>query len=407
MLAFLVHVLRYGWKGNLMRSVFLTVLLAMAACVAARPAAAAIYCITDEAELRAALAAVSSSFDSASNELRLTQGTFFNGFFVFETQISGPTGDFAMSGGWTTLGETPCGVQEVDARLTVLDAQGASAGLQIRRNSVSGENQPLISVSNLTIRNGSAANAPVGLYVANSFGSIVVDNVILHGHRATASQFISGVAIALDSSSRDIQLRNSLLYDNQGVFVGGSFPLADVLFTSLSLNTNRNWYVTNNTIVQDPGNASGVLRMQSDGNFWVINNVVRGGVSYTSSITGAGAATDPQVRQLFNNFSEAPSFDRAVLVTDLFNGTAAPRLDPGTFTPTDGSPLFDAALGSPPGGLPNLDVYGNPRVFNGLLDIGAVEAQTVLPEPGEFVSMLAALGTIGALRRLRGSPPEE
>lgn len=389
-----------------MRSAFLALLLAMAPWVAARPAAAAIYCITDEAELRAALAAVSSSFDSAANELRLTQGTFFNGFFVFETQISGPTGDFAMSGGWTTLGDTPCGAQEVDARLTVLDAQGVSAGLQIRRNSVSGEDQPLISVSNLTIRNGSAANAPVGLYVANSFGSIVVDNVILHGHRATASQFISGVAVTLDSSSRDIQLRNSLLYDNQGVFVGG-FALADVLFTSLSLNTNRNWYVTNNTIVRENENVSEALRLQSDGNFWVVNNVVRGAVTYASSITGAGAATAPQVRQLFNNFAGTSALSGAELVSDLFNGTAAPRLDPVTWTPTDGSPLFDAALGSPPGGLPNLDVYGNPRVFNGMLDIGAVEAQTVLPEPGEIVSMLAALGTLGALRRLRGGPPED
>ncbi|MCU0670979.1 MAG: hypothetical protein MUF70_16750, partial [Myxococcota bacterium] len=130
-------------------------LLFAGAVAAASPASAAVYCITDEVELRAALAEVSSSFDSAANELRLTQGIFFNGFFVFEAQISSPTGDFALSGGWTTLGDTPCDVQEIDARLTVLDAQGVSAGLQIRRNSISGEIQPLISVSNLTIRNGS------------------------------------------------------------------------------------------------------------------------------------------------------------------------------------------------------------------------------------------------------------
>ncbi len=144
MFAFLVHVLRHGSKGNLMRSVFLALLLAMAPWVAARPAAAAIYCITDEAELRAALATVSSSVDSASNELRLTQRIFFNGFFTFATQISGQTGDFELSGGWTRLGDTPCDVQEIDARLTVLDAQGVSAGLQIRRNSISGMIQPLI-----------------------------------------------------------------------------------------------------------------------------------------------------------------------------------------------------------------------------------------------------------------------
>lgn len=219
---------------------------------------------------------------------------------AFAVQVSGPTGDTVISGGWSAGPSSPCEVQTVDARLTVLDAQGTSAVLSIRRNSVSGNASPMIRVANLTLRNGTADSAPVGLYVANSFGRIEVDNLIVHGHRASASQFLGGVAMTLDASSHDISLRNSLVYDNIGAFVGGGSPLASVLFTSLSLNSGRNWYVTNNTLIAGGGESSPVLRIQSDGNFWVINNVLRGGVAYTSSITGAGAAIDPSVRQLFN-----------------------------------------------------------------------------------------------------------
>ena len=273
-------------------------------------------------------------------------------------------------------------MQALDARLTAIDAQGTSAVLSIRRNSISGNATPLIRVANLTIRNGSAESAPVGLFLTNSFGDVEVDNVIVHGHRATASQFISGVAITLDSSSRDIRLRNALVYDNSGSFVGG-FPLASVLFTSLSLNSNRNWYATNNTIVAGPDEAAAALRMQSDGNFWVINNILRGTVAYTSSITGAGAATDPQVRQLFNNFASTPTTDRASIVANQGNNQDNPQLDPATRALLPSSPLVNAGLGAPPGGVPNVDAFGQPRVFGTFIDVGAVELQQaqVLPDP--------------------------
>jgi hypothetical protein len=346
------------------------------------PAHAALYCVTSETELRAALAAIGSSFDSAANEIRLTRRNFFTGTEQFNVQVSGPTGDTVVTGGWASAGSTPCDVQAPDARLTVLDAQGTSAVLRIGRNSVTGNATPLIRVANLTIRNGSAPNAPVGLEIRNSFGSIEVDNVIVHGHRTPNSQFIQGVAIHLDSSSRDIRLRNALVYDNSGSFQG-AFPLASVLFTSLSLNSNRNWYASNNTVLAGPDAAAPALRMQSDGNFWVINNILRGGVAYTSSITGAGAATDPQVRQLFNHFASTPTTDRATIVSDQGNTQADPQLDPTSFALLPSSPLVNAGLGGQPGGAATVDTYGQPRVFGPVIDVGALELQQapVLPDP--------------------------
>jgi hypothetical protein len=348
--------------------------------LSAHDARAALYCVDNESQLRAALATIGSSFDSSVHEIRLTQRVFFTGTQGFAVQVSGATGDTVISGGWSAGANSFCDVQTVDARLTVLDAQGTSTVLSIRRNSVSGNATPLIRIANLTLRNGSAESAPVGLNVANSFGRVEVDNVIAHGHRALASQFLGGVAMTLDSSSNDISLRNSLIYDNVGNFVGG-FPLSSVLFTSLSLNSNRNWYVTNNTIVTAPGPISGALRLQSDGNFWVSNNVLEGEVAYASSITGAGAATAPVVRQYFNNFAVAPLSSGATISASLGNTAFDPLLDPVTRGLTPGSPMVNAGLGSPPGDLPARDAFGQPRVFGTFIDVGAVELQQapVLP----------------------------
>lgn len=343
------------------------------------PAGATIFCATNETELRSALSTLGSTFSSENNELRLTRGVFFTGTQAFGTFVSGPSGNLVVSGGWATAGGVPtaCDVQQTDARLTVIDAQGTSAVLSLQRNSVSGNATPLIAISNLTLRNGSAESAPVGLYIYNAFGSIEVDNVIAHGHRATASLYLGGVAMTLDSTSRDIRLRNSLIYDNQGVTIFGPQPLASVVFTSLALNANRNWYATHNTIFAGPNSSAEGLRLQSDGNFWVVNNVVRGTVGYLSSITGAGSATPPQLRQLFNNFSALPNTTQTVLVSNLSNSTANPMIDPVTFFPQPGSPLINGGLGAPPGGTALLDVYGQPRVSSTVVDLGAVEYQGV------------------------------
>lgn len=344
---------------------------------------AAVYCVTSESEFRAALNAVGSTFSTDSNEIKLTQRVFFNGSQVFSTQVSSHSGNLLISGGWDGGAFTACDGQAVDARLTVLDAQGASAVLSIERNGASAGLTPSITVSNLTLRNGVTAAAPGGAYISNYNGSVYMDDVIVHGNRATASPYYGGVALTLDSSANDIQLRNALIYNNQGVFTSGA-ALPNVLFTSISLNANRNWYATNNTIVAGPNLAADAIRMQSDGNFWLINNVLRGTVTYGTSVTGAGGATAPQLRQLFNNFSALPNTANTVVVSNLSNSTANPLIDATTFAPLAGSPLIDGGLGSPPGGLPTLgfpprDVRGGVRVVNSVPDIGAVESQTVPP----------------------------
>ncbi|MCG6117485.1 MAG: hypothetical protein MEQ07_04735 [Aquimonas sp.] len=358
--------------GTSIRSV-LAPAAAIAIAIAWQPAMAAVFCATNEAELRAALVAIGqSNFDPAPNEIRLTRRTFFTGAQAFAVEVFGATGDTVISGGWASAGATPCDVQAPDARLSALDAQGTSAVLSVRRTSVSNNATPLIRIANLTIRNGGASNAPVGLSVANAWGSIEIDNVIVHGHRAVDSQFIRGVGIDIDARI-DARLRNALVYDNVGNFIGG-IPLASVLFTTVAVNGGRNWYVTNSTVVS--GNAqTEAIRLQADGNFWTINNILRGRVTYSESITGNPAALPPQVRQLFNNLEALPVLNNATLLQNIGNSLVDPQYNPLTFELLPTSPLVNAGLGGQTGGISAADVYGRPRTFGSVVDVGALELQ--------------------------------
>jgi hypothetical protein len=207
---------------------------------------------------------------------------------------------------------------------------------------------------------------------------IEIDNVIAHGHRAVNSQFIQGVAIQIDART-DARLRNVLAYDNIGNFVGG-VPLAGVLFTTLFVDGTRNWYVSNSTIVSGAAGTE-AIRLQADGNFWIINNILRGGVAYSESITGNPAALSPQVRQLFNNLDVPPILNNATIVQTSGNSLVDPQYDPQSFVLLPTSPLVDAGLGGQPGGTSATDAYGQPRVFGPVIDVGALELQQapVLP----------------------------
>ena len=351
------------------------ILFLLSCWLSALPAGAAtVHCVTDEAQLRAALASL-GGFASGDHDVRLIRRVYFNGTQVFAATLGGNVNHLRLSGGW----DTNCATQVPDARGTAIDAQGLSAVLSIGRNSAIVGATPLISVSNLTLRNGTAASAPAGLYVYNGFGSIEVDDVIVHGHRATASSYLGGTAITLDSSRHDIRLRNALVYDNDGMFITGTWPLVDVLFTSLALNPERQFVVTNTTIDAGAGAQDFALRLQSDGHFDLFNNVIRGEARFDVTITGAGAATAPRVRRVFNHMPMPVSNGVPVIDLETGNATADPQLDPLAFEPLPGSPVVNAGLGNPPGGQSPTDVYGRPRVAFTYIDRGAVEAQTYVP----------------------------
>lgn len=352
------------------RGAFVGALL-LSCCSATAVAATTVHCVADEAQFRAALTSIGSTFSQNDNDVRLTSRVFFNGTAVFATQVSSASGHLDISGGWNPA----CALRQLDPRATVIDAQGLSAVLSIRRSSAISGTTPRIAVSNLTLRNGRAASAPVGLEVYNAFGPVEVDDVIVHGHRATASQYLGGTAITLDSTRDDIRLRNALVYDNDGLFITGDWRLVDVLFTSLALNPERRFIVTNSTIDGGGGAQDFALRLQSDGHFEVFNNIIRGEARFDVTITGAGAATAPRIRRVFNHMPAPVSNGFPVVDLESGNDTGDAQLDPSTFVPLPGSPVVNSGLGNPPGGQSTMDAYGRPRVAFTFIDRGALESQ--------------------------------
>jgi hypothetical protein len=348
--------------------------LALALGMHAPASQAVVHCVTNEADLRAAFAAIGAPFALDHREVRLQARTYYNGAERFDLTVASSTGDLRVSGGWLPGPEGPCSIQVRNARSTVIDAQGASAVMRLRRNGASNSETPLIEVSNLTIRNGSAVDGPAGLEVSNSFGAVLVEDLVLHGHRLTQPFYHAASAMMLASDRGDIRMRNVLAFDSQSPPAAFGTLLPVVLLTSSSLNPGRHWHVTNSTILAAPDLNQPVLRMQSDGNFWVVNSLLRGQVAYAGSSTGSGAATPPQLRQLYNSFSALPDTGAATVLSSVGNDTQDPLLHPSG-APAAESPAIDSGLGNPPGGGSLTDVQGGQRLFGSQIDRGAIESQ--------------------------------
>ena len=62
------------------------------------------------------------------------------------------------------------------------------------------------------------------------------------------------------------------------------------------------------------------------------------------------------------------------------NIDADPLFIPGSLRLSEGSPCIDAGTNTPAGGLPSTDIDGNPRIINGIVDMGAYEAPAPGPE---------------------------
>ncbi|MBN8480856.1 MAG: hypothetical protein J0L88_04610 [Xanthomonadales bacterium] len=334
---------------------------------AAGRAALTVQCVGNETELRAALAAAGGSSPD-DREVRLVRRVYFNGTTEFVAQLGSLTGAFSLSGGWSP----GCSTRIDDPRATVFDAQGLSRVLVLRRDGVSGNRTPPIAVSNLTLRNGRAGDAPIGLHIANAFGSVEVDDLIVHGHRATASTAYAGTAITLQTSNGSrIGLRNVLAYDNAGVFGSGSQPLFDVMLNSFTPEVEHQFIITNTTI-DAAASASALLLYSTNTRYELFNNILRGEVRY--DWTG-GVAPLLRVRQVFNHMPAALFNTPPVIDLDVGNDAGDPQLDPVTFEPRPGSPAIDSGLGAPPGGQSATDVYGRPRVAFTYIDRGALESQ--------------------------------
>lgn len=315
---------------------------------------------------------------------------------VFTLTIAGSNKDASATGDLDILhGLNLVGSGETQ---TVLDAGGIDRAVDIL-----GTNVPVVSISRLTIRNGSATPfGPVGYGGGiRSASHLSIDRVYLLNNNAAV------VGGAIYATTRPITLTSSLLADNFADYGGGGIYSSAGLFVEKSLflrNTagsqGGSWggglwaygqaLIINTTFSENSGNASAV---RSSGNVYLLSSTLAAGQSVVSpppqdrvylrnSIVAGfcSGTTNTIISQGYNWINNCfPSGDLTGNITDPVQLGALQDNGGPTWTHAllPGSPAIDA--GNPAGGT---DAAGNPlttdqrgfvRPHNGRCDIGAFE----------------------------------
>jgi len=301
-------------------------------------------CVTDVASFQAALNAANGSTTAVT--IKVARGTYdlSAGRLSFESYLSNQA-QVSVSGGY----DHDCTGQIKNPALTILDGGGHSALLRLQ--SPAG-----LSVRYLTLQNGSSTDEGTALQVYSSATIIVDYNIIRNNSTSTYNMIVGGINFA----TGNIHVDGNLLVGNtaSGANAAGS------VYTTGSGNT----YVTNNTVVGNSGDPASCARLQigisgpgtgtayaSNNIFWhnTLCGVYVSGVVLTNNDYGAlGGTADP---------------------TSSGNVNVSPGFNPGAYSLAADSPLLGKAELAPPGGLPTIDIEGNPRSYDKLVDFGAYE----------------------------------
>jgi hypothetical protein len=340
-------------------------------------AAAHTFCVGSAAALADALAGLSNTTaNTDADEIRIRIGTYLAPAGGWKGAVTSHH-DLSIRGGYTDAG---CTQQSLNAALTVLDGHDASGVLEIDTPLLPDSD---IEVSGLTFQNGRGGNAfessAGGLKIGDpnpiSAGRILVERNIFRNNTAASngfSQAVGGLLAATDGES--LVVRGNLFVNNSAP----NAPAAD-------LESNNEIDVSNNTFIDNTATDTAqpkrvMLDYFTFTGLKLSNNILWG------NATGPGAY-DVDLRPtkfagqagatLRNNDIEAPT-GSAVAET----GTR--QVDPhfvgaGNYRLAGSSPLIDAGVGDPAGGLAAVDLLGDPRVVGAAVDIGAYESGTSEP----------------------------
>lgn len=348
---------------------FLRLALALFATAISTAADAAFFCPANETEFRQALATAAAN--NEDDDIRLRAGTFYTGGQKFAITTT-ETRSLSISGGWTDELPLFCSRQLPSASATVLDGQDITAVLDVTAYAFgSGAAAATVSVANLTIRNGytSAISESAGLHIGVGYQTLRLERTIITGHQQAASNAnIYNDSIALNGSG-DIYVLNNVMGDPQSIYAN----LA--IFTDSAAQTV---YLTNNTLSLDGGGFNALLDANNGTAYRIVNNALVtanfNGISFNSR-----NASDPIRVWMFDNigqWSYRALFNPITVQADSGNRTGVDPLFAGAtdFHPAAGSPLANAGLNSPFGGVPAIDIDGNPRIDLVVIDVGAYES---------------------------------
>ena len=288
-------------------------------------------------------------------------------------------------------------------------ANAQAAGVFVLGSTVA-INDSTISGNTLTTASNFGAG---GIYITNgiSGSTVTITNSTISGNRAGGSAaYLSGGLYTYESN---VTIINSTL-------TGNSATGADELAGGLSVSSVYGGYVTtlyDSTVSGNTANgigggtyvAGGALVGAYKGGFLVLNNTI---------VSGNQGATDPDISVVSGATLQSSSGLLGTALQATFSGNGNVFSDaPGlgalannggptlTMLPQTGSPALGAGNAAlvPAGVTTDQRGAGFPRVTNGVLDIGAVQAAAAAATPAPALSRwpMLALGGLLALFGLR------
>ncbi len=341
---------------------------------------AATYCVSNSVELQQSLTAAAAS--AADDEIRIRQGTYIpTATFFYNSQN---TAWISVSGGYFTIDANPCGGKLNDARSTILDGNSDKQimliGMPFAVEGVSSR----VLVDNLTFQNGVGTGFQRGgaLNIQTNLSLPVeywLDNLII---RNNSGYFAGGV---------ELNVNNGLVRVVNSLFENNSAPSS--AFGHLSVGIGHS----------DAGNGTGVIIANSTfvngtcagsgGRGCGVGIVVCGGVraDVINSLFWNNAISDTNLEGCAGLGNGSVYFSYSRILT--LSGTLTPTLtspynnDPGFVNAAAGnyqlrndSYYINRGLGVPPyydAYTKSTDVYGGIRKNLGIMDVGALENQTL------------------------------
>lgn len=358
-----------------------SVLSFLLACSFADAALAAnhVACVGSADDLTHALSTLSNaSTNDDSDEIRIRTGTYHAPAAGWIGSVT-THHNLTIRGGYTDAG---CTQQTLDASLTILDGNNMVGVLEIDTPLLPDSD---IEVSGLTFRNGhggspfqsNAGGLKIGDPNPISQGRILVERNIFRDNTAVGNGFskaVGGLLAATDGDS--LIVRGNLFFNNRS-------PNA----AAADLESNNAIDVANNTFVDNTAtDTTATTRVMLDyftfGGLRLDNNIFFG------NATGPGAFDlnlSPQPfaglkgATLANNDIESPT---GTAVAESGTKHVDPQYaGPGDFRLRATSPLIDAGVANPTGGLSSIDLDGAARVAGARVDIGAYEHAAVTAGP--------------------------
>ncbi len=323
---------------------------------------AATFCVHNGAELEAALATASTN--NLDDNIKLAPGTYTPSYerFIF---ASNDLHGLAISGGYATApGAPPCSTFLGGAQWSVLDGAGSKRVLQIYN---AGASAAPVFVHDLTLANGTSidTNPPILILGTSEWaGDVTIENVSVRGNHTS-------LVIAQIGTNGHIIVRGSEFVGNTSTEGSGVVLalLSNRPLSGASIMFNNNT-VAGNSVPASSARAGVLFNGSGPGDVRIANSIVWNNGGADISLTTSGTI------YLDHNDIGSRSVGGGVIV----NETGSYNVDPHFVSAGDrhlhsASPLRDAGVASPIGGVGSADVEGYARVVFGGVDVGAYEIQ--------------------------------